>query len=124
MITTENLIIGWLMYGFASLGLLLVLWKITHLFKLTLVRVWITLSGASFLFQPWFSPEPDGYVAPAIIVAVFSFLDSIDLGVKVALENMVMVLIPALVAILVISTVVVIWAFIKFTTAPKAEKTE
>lgn len=124
MTSTENLMVGWLIYIFAGLCMMLAVWKISWILKFTGLRLWLTLTTAAFMFQPWFSPEPDNYVAPAIIVAVFAFLDGIGNGLSQALKGIFESLLPAIGFSLIVAIVCVTWGIVKIQKRNSSQESE
>lgn len=62
-------------YGLGVVGFLLVVWRVGRLFPWRPLRWWLTWLYLCVVLTPWQGTEPEPYIAPAIIVAAFDFLD-------------------------------------------------
>jgi len=62
-------------YGLAVMGFWLLLWRISTFLAWRPLRWWITWIYLCIVLTPWQGTEPEPYYAPAIIVAVFDFMD-------------------------------------------------
>lgn len=69
-------------YGLGVVGFWLVVWRIGRLFPWRPLRWWLTWVYLCVVLTPWQGTEPEPYLAPAIIVAAFEFM---DLGMQAAL---------------------------------------
>lgn len=79
--------IAWLIYGFAGIGLMLAVWRIVRRFKSSDVRWYLMSVLAVGMAVPSWEQGDNAYIAPAILVGAFDFLDGIDKGFNVALEK-------------------------------------
>lgn len=70
------------MYGLGVVGFWLVVWRIGRLFPWRPLRWWLTWVYLCVVLTPWQGTEPEPFLAPAIIVAAFEFM---DLGMQAAL---------------------------------------
>ena len=89
-------------YGLGVVGFLLVVWRVGRLLPWRPLRWWLTWLYLCVVLTPWQGTEPEPYLAPAIIVAAFDFLD-------VGMEASLAVLKPMIQA-LVVGTLVIVLA--------------
>lgn len=98
-----------LMYGLGVIGFWLVLWRLGRLLPWRPMRWWIVWIYLCVVLTPWQGTEPEPYLAPAIIVAAFDFL---DVGMSEALS----ILTPMIQA-MVVGTLVIVLLGIGLTVA-------
>lgn len=98
-----------LVYGLGVIGFWLVLWRLGRLLPWRPLRWWIVWIYLCVVLTPWQGTEPEPYLAPAIIVAAFDFL---DVGMTEALK----ILTPMIQA-MVIGTLVIVLLGIGMTLA-------
>lgn len=79
--------IAWLIYGLAGLGLMLAVWQIVRRFKSNDIRWYLMSVLAVGMAVPSWEQGDNAYVAPAILVGAFDFLDGLDKGFDLALEK-------------------------------------
>lgn len=87
-------------YGLGVIGFWLVIWRFGRLLPWRPARWWLSWVYLCVVLTPWQATEPEPYIAPAIIVGAFDFL---DVGISGALG----VLMPMIQAILVGTLVIV-----------------
>ncbi|MCH8530211.1 MAG: hypothetical protein LAT65_05100 [Saccharospirillum sp.] len=98
-----------LMYGLGVIGFWLVLWRLGRLLPWRPLRWWIIWIYLCIVLTPWQGTDPEPYLAPAIIVAAFDFLD-------VGLSEALAILTPMIQA-MVIGTLVIVLLGIGLTLA-------
>ena len=98
-----------LVYGLGVIGFWLVLWRLGRLLPWRPLRWWIVWIYLCVVLTPWQGTEPEPYLAPAIIVAAFDFL---DVGMTEALK-----ILTPMVQAMVIGTLVIVLLGIGLTVA-------
>lgn len=89
-------------YGLGVVGFLLVVWRVGRLFPWRPLRWWLIWLYLCVVLTPWQGTEPEPYLAPAIIVAAFDFL---DVGMQASLA-----ILKPMIQALVIGTLVIVLA--------------
>ena len=90
--------LAWLIYLLAGTGFMLAAWQLLKLIRRDGIR-WFLMSLLFFgIFTPaWGVVAEHRFVAPAILVAAFDFLDGLDKGVafavRAAMESLLLVLV-------------------------------
>ncbi len=87
-------------YGLGVVGFLLVMWRIGRLFPWRPLRWWLIWVYLCVVLTPWQGTEPEPYLAPAIIVAAFDFL---DVGLQASLA-----ILKPMIQALVVGTLVIV----------------
>jgi len=89
-------------YGLGVVGFLLVVWRVGRLLPWRPLRWWLTWLYLCVVLTPWQGTEPEPYLAPAIIVAAFDFL---DVGMDASLA-----ILKPMIQALVVGTLVIVLA--------------
>jgi len=68
---------------------------------------------AILLFTPWQGTDPQPFLAPAVVVAAFDFLDGLDKGFAAAVNVALTTLTPMIFALLVASVLAVVSGIVR-----------
>jgi len=106
-----------LFYLAGVVGFWLVMWKVTTYIPWRPLRWWLVWLFLCVVLTPWHGIDPEAYIAPAIIVAAFDFL---DLG----MDSAILVLRPMINALVVGTAVIVALAIALKIKQLKTDQTE
>jgi len=94
LIGAEYYQLGWLIYIAAGIGLIVCFWQLIKLFKSPRIRRFLVSVMAIGIFTPTWQAGEESFIAPAILVAAFDFLDGIDKGLAAGVEIALKSLLP------------------------------
>ena len=67
-------VLAWVFYLLASLGAMLVVFRIARFIPMQAIRNMLQLLFATFMLVPWFISSDSEYLAPAYVISIFEVL--------------------------------------------------
>ena len=101
LIGAEHYQLAWLIYILAGLGFIFCCWQIIRHFKSKNLRRYLVVFLACGIFTPSWQTGDDSFIAPAILVGGFDFLDGLDKGLAFAIQLSMKSLMPMVLLILI-----------------------
>jgi len=69
-----NYFLAWIFYLLASLGSMLVVWRVFRFIPLQSIRKILQLLFATFILVPWYIHPDSEHMAPAYVISIFEVL--------------------------------------------------
>lgn len=121
LIGAEYYQLGWLIYIIAGIGLIVCFWQLIRLLKSPYLKRFLVSILAIGIFTPTWQSGEEAFIAPAILVGAFDFLDGLDKGLAAGINIALKSVLP-MILLMVISSCIFVGLKIVQTQKDKSQK--